>query len=353
MKKTKLYLGRGQKHGSVQYFNDIHVIDLENSHTLLHVTGSDKTLDFAAIQGYPELESYIQHLNQFVQISQLAVAQDFAWLEASCELVQLGDSQAICRYFYLGGQRRVAGSSAYAVPYGVYGNNLEKMVGALETLGKKVPLVMEEELNYEKNVISLGPLSAGIFIHEALGHLSETDIFDEQSGAGIKARCVGLAISDHPTHPHGANYARDDAGVKGITIDLLKGGLTPASGNTFINAAQNGLYKCIRQRNMVVEALPSDGRNSSVNNLLILQAGLNKGAGSIDMICLHSGKKIVYLRMPVESITALYPLEAGIIQQGNVCSKNTSTHMISISSCGIGIEFNRSVKELVLKEATA
>jgi len=95
--------------------------------------------------------------------------------------------------------------------------------------------------------VVLDPSEAGVFIHEAFGHLSEADglqsnpAFRDRLALGTTLGRPILNVSDDPTIPgHPGSYAVDDEGVRGRRTDLIRDGLLAGRLHSRETAAEFG-----------------------------------------------------------------------------------------------------------------
>ena len=105
---------------------------------------------------------------------------------------------------------------------------------AEEVAEKAVALLNAPEVNGGEYTVILDPILAGVFIHEAFGHLSEADHIyaeprlQELMKPGKRFGGVHLNVKDGATVPSPTlrgSYAYDDEGVQGQETDLIKEGI--------------------------------------------------------------------------------------------------------------------------------
>lgn len=105
---------------------------------------------------------------------------------------------------------------------------------AEEVAEKAVALLNAPEVNGGEYTVILDPILAGVFIHEAFGHLSEADHIyaeprlQELMKPGKRFGGTHLNVKDGATVPSPTlrgSYAYDDEGVQGQETDLIRDGI--------------------------------------------------------------------------------------------------------------------------------
>ena len=120
---------------------------------------------------------------------------------------------------------------------------------AEEVAEKAVALLNAPEVNGGEYTVILDPILAGVFIHEAFGHLSEADHIyaeprlQELMKPGKRFGGVHLNVKDGATVPSPTlrgSYAYDDEGVQGQETDLIKEGILVGRLHSIETAAKHG-----------------------------------------------------------------------------------------------------------------
>lgn len=131
--------------------------------------------------------------------------------------------------------------------------------GGLEYLRHREDLVREmtEDLSLRANssgptpgqvTAVLGPELTGMLVHEAFGHLAESDVLDQcpalaalvSPGRSVGSAC--LSITDDPTHftlPGSCSW--DDEGTRGTRTSLVRAGVVQRRLNTLSTACETGV----------------------------------------------------------------------------------------------------------------
>ena len=119
---------------------------------------------------------------------------------------------------------------------------------ACEGVAKRaVDLLTARQADGGKYTVIVDPKLCGVFVHEAFGHLSESDFLYENPDM-LELMTVGkrfgteqLAIVDDPTLPGEAgSYKYDSEGTRGVRTDLIRGGLLTGHLHSRETAAQMG-----------------------------------------------------------------------------------------------------------------
>lgn len=166
--------------------------------------------------------------------------------------------------------------------------NLQDDLGKLVEDTKKLPSLKKIESGIYS--IILDPIMAGIFFHEAVGHLCEADhILDncklqEQFNLGTKLTDVNLNIMDDPSIPAlRGSYHYDDEGVKAKRSHIIKNGII----NSYLHSKETAFHTgalstgnarttsfkyppIVRMSNLVIES----GKESLENLLNGIKRGL-------------------------------------------------------------------------------
>lgn len=131
--------------------------------------------------------------------------------------------------------------------------------GGLENLRHREDLVREMTEDLSMRTCSsgptpgrvpavLGPELTGMLVHEAFGHLAESDVLAQCPALGEyvnPGRCVGrdcLSITDDPTHftlPGSCSW--DDEGTQGTRTCLVRSGIVKNRLHTLSTASENGV----------------------------------------------------------------------------------------------------------------
>lgn len=276
-----------------------------------------------------------------------------AWLEACSEWVKTRQGW-LFRKSYIGGKLSLQNDES--CPFGDAGNTFEDVWAHLankySNIAKRLDVAKIAQFDLKGTRLSLDGHSAGIFVHEAIGHPAEVDndIKDYKM-----PRSKGLEVLDVPSASWGMDYSISDEGLNGSEVLLLPCGklLNNTSGNAFVGWNEKHAEMLIRQRNIYVRLsdtvqistgadLPNAilifGGISSKNRFLVLKAIIN----------LNGQLRVATLNLPQGSVLMIQPNGYPRLTWASICIKKGFAHIFGLSVIGIDIEFSRPLSTYLI-----
>lgn len=282
------------------------------------------------------------------------IAPTSSWLEVCSELLKTPHGW-FSRKIHAGGKFALPSGGIY--PLGVVGETVEEawehLIKSQSSFTEKLYVASIAPLDMNDTRLSLDGYSAGIFIHEIIGHLAESD---SELRAYEMPGTKSLEIFDMPLASWGMDYSMDDEGHLGKEVLLFPSGahLDNLSGNAFLGWDKNHAKMLIRQRNVYVRSpdMAHTSAKTKSPNALIVFGGINSKSGSLVLkaiINLHGELKMIALRIPLSSVSYIESNRLPRLEIATICVKKGLAQIVGLSAGGIDVDFLDPIKAYVIQ----
>jgi len=268
---------------------------------------------------------------------------EWKWAESCCEL-WADRGTWIRRSCYFGGLVCVPGCGT--LPLGYVGTTIREAWDKLlrNQAALSAPCATLEPVNTEDSVLRVDGHSAGILLHELVGHPAEEDYPSSRPLIPVE----DLDIWDEPVGVAGPNYSTDDRGISGVPVNIGAGHLlTYDTGNAFLGMKHEGGHMLVRQRNLRVRnGAFARVDKASGRNAVVAAAGVSSASGTLAIQCLlRIGDRVrsLRLRIPRGGITSALRNGLPLFYNASVCSKSKCTHIVGIECCGVDFHLARPI----------